>query len=56
MADKIKSNKYKSKREFLQDLNLIVKNCKTFNKPGSQIYKIGMEFGIHQRVYKSFSG
>ncbi len=51
MADKIKSNKYKSKREFLQDLNLIVKNCKTFNKPGSQIYKIGMEFAEYIKEF-----
>ena len=51
MADKIKSNAYKNKNEFLQDLDLIVTNCKTYNKPGSPVYKIGLEFAEYIKEF-----
>ena len=40
MAQKIQSNAYTSLDEMVKDLNLIVTNAKTFNEPGSQVYKV----------------
>ncbi|KAI5151253.1 hypothetical protein ENBRE01_2006 [Enteropsectra breve] len=34
---------YGSKAEFLSDLNLIVKNCRTFNPEGTDVYNCGEE-------------
>ena len=51
MAEKLESNKYKDKNQFLQDLDLIVKNCKTYNKPGSPIYKICLEFAEYIKEF-----
>ena len=51
MAEKLQSNKYKDKNQFLQDLDLIVKNCKTYNKPGSPIYKICLEFAEYIKEF-----
>ena len=39
VAQKIQSNAYTSLDEMVKDLNLIVQNAKTFNEPGSQVYK-----------------
>ena len=51
MSEKLKSNTYKTKNQFLQDLDLIVKNCKTYNKPGSPIYKICLEFAEYIKEF-----
>ena len=40
VAQKIQSNAYTSLDEMVKDLNLIVQNAKTFNEPGSQVYKV----------------
>ncbi|XP_067123626.1 protein polybromo-1 isoform X3 [Centruroides vittatus] len=39
IATKIQNNSYQTLTEFERDLLLMVKNAKTFNEPGSQIYK-----------------
>ena len=51
MAEKLESNKYKDKNQFLQDLDLIVKNCKTYNKPGSPTGKNHLEFAEHIKEF-----
>ena len=40
MKKKVKSNKYSTINEFIDDLNLIWQNCKIYNQEGSEIYKI----------------
>ena len=46
MAQKIQSNAYTSLDEMVKDLNLIVTNAKTFNEPGSQVYKVCVWGGV----------
>ena len=49
-AEKIQKNKYKEISELEKDLQLIFTNARTFNEPGSQIYK---DAGILSKVVKS---
>lgn len=37
LKKKVKNGKYKNNSEFLEDLNLIWDNCKTYNQEGSVI-------------------
>ncbi|XP_033100393.1 protein polybromo-1-like isoform X2 [Anneissia japonica] len=39
MAKKIRSGKYTCLNQLVDDMNLMVRNAKTFNEPGSQVYK-----------------
>merc|ERR1712155_299915 len=50
VAEKIQKNKYKEIAELEKDLQLIFTNARTFNEPGSQIYK---DAGILSKVVKS---
>jgi len=49
-AEKIQKNKYKEISELEKDLQLLFTNARTFNEPGSQIYK---DAGILSKVVKS---
>ena len=40
IAIKIQTNSYTSLDDLVKDLLLMVQNAKTFNEPGSQIYKV----------------
>ncbi|XP_071960980.1 protein polybromo-1-like isoform X2 [Antedon mediterranea] len=39
MAKKIRGGKYVGLNDLVEDMNLMVRNAKTFNEPGSQVYK-----------------
>lgn len=40
IAIKIQTNSYTSLDDLVKDLLLMVQNAKTFNEPGSKIYKV----------------
>ena len=44
IAIKIQQNSYTSLGEMFSDVMLLVSNAKTFNEPGSQIYKVTVLF------------
>ena len=50
IAEKIQKNSYKELADLEKDLQLIFTNARTFNEPGSQIYK---DAGILSKVVKS---
>ena len=52
VAEKIQRNQYKEIAEMEKDLQLIFSNARSFNEPGSQIYK---DAGVLSRVVKSKS-
>ena len=49
-AEKIQKNKYKEIAELERDLQLIFNNARSFNEPGSQIYK---DAGVLSKIVKS---
>lgn len=55
IGDKLKTGKYGSKKIFLEDLRLIVKNCTLYNKPGTPVYAIGQEFAEYLKEFTSDS-
>ena len=40
IGTKIQVNEYTGVDEMVRDLNLMINNAKTFNEPGSQIYRV----------------
>lgn len=48
IAEKIQGSQYGSLDELERDLLLMVKNAKSFNEPGSQIYKVCLNFQYHK--------
>ncbi len=49
---KLEGREYGHFHEFLDDLQLIVKNCKKYNKEGTEIFRLGVEF---EKFYKSLN-
>lgn len=40
IAERIQSHKYHDLDDLVKDLHLMISNAKTFNEPGSQVYKV----------------
>ena len=57
IANKIRNGEYTTWNLFDEDIQLLVNNCKTFNEPGSQIYKDAERlFAHYEQKRAEFSG
>ena len=54
MSEKIDSHAYPTMHEFEADFQLIIKNCLTYNEPGSYFYKLGVKMQADVSPYCCF--